>query len=178
VTVPAIGAIGGLAQSFAGFGLGETAGAGAGAASGTSTGLKLGAGSLAGGPSEAGAVTGLSGSSTTGGLEGSAGVEGTAGVEGSTGIGGSTGAEGTGGAGGSTGGEGGGFGEALTQAISSLEQSQQSASGAAQSLATGTAANPESAVVTVEDAQLAMQLASQIRNKAVEAAQQIFQTQV
>ncbi len=79
------------------------------------------------------------------------------------------------GAGGS---ESGGFGGALTQAISSLEQTQQSASGAAQALATGTASNPESSVVTVEDAQLAMQLASQIRTKAVEATQQIFQTQV
>jgi flagellar hook-basal body complex protein FliE len=74
--------------------------------------------------------------------------------------------------------ESGGFGAALTQAISSLEQTQQSASGAAQALATGTAANPESAVVTVEDAQLAMQLASQIRNKAVEGVQQLFQTQM
>ena len=79
---------------------------------------------------------------------------------------------------GTAGGESGGFGEALTQAISSLEQTQQSAGGAAQALATGTASNPESAVVTVEDAQLAMQLASQIRTKATEAAQQIFQTQV
>ena len=75
-------------------------------------------------------------------------------------------------------GESGGFGGALTQAISSLDQSQQSAAGAAQALATGTASNPESAVVTVENAQLAMQLASQIRTKAVEATQQIFQTQV
>ena len=33
-------------------------------------------------------------------------------------------------------------------------------------------------MVTVEEAQLAMQLASQIRTKATEAAQQIFQTQV
>ena len=79
---------------------------------------------------------------------------------------------------GTGGGESGGFGAALTQAISSLDQSQQSAASAAQALATGTASNPESAVVTVEDAQLAMQLASQIRTKAVEAAQQIFQTQV
>lgn len=72
----------------------------------------------------------------------------------------------------------GGFGEALSSAISSLEQTQQSASGAAQSLATGTASDPESAVVSIDEAQLAMQLASQIRAKATEAAQQIFQTQV
>jgi flagellar hook-basal body complex protein FliE len=100
------------------------------------------------GPSETSGATGVGGTSTPTGVEGTAS------------------------------GESGGFGEALTQAISSLDQSQQSASGAAQALATGTASNPESAVVTVENAQLAMQLASQIRTKAVEAAQQIFQTQV
>jgi flagellar hook-basal body complex protein FliE len=72
----------------------------------------------------------------------------------------------------------GGFGEALTGAVSSLEQTQSSADGAARALATGTVSDPESAVVTVEDAQLAMQLAGQIRTKATEAAQQIFQTQV
>lgn len=72
----------------------------------------------------------------------------------------------------------GGFGEALSSAISSLEQTQQGATGAAQSLATGTASDPESAVVSIDEAQLAMQLASQIRTKATEAAQQIFQTQV
>lgn len=76
-----------------------------------------------------------------------------------------------------TGGEG-GFGGALTNAISSLEQTQQSADGASQALASGTASSPESAVLTVQDAQLEMQLAAQIRTKAVEAAQSIFQTQV
>jgi flagellar hook-basal body complex protein FliE len=77
-----------------------------------------------------------------------------------------------------TGGEPLSFGGALSEAVSSLEQTQQSAAGASQELAMGTASNPESAVVTVEDAQLAMQLASQIRTKATEAAQSIFQTQV
>jgi flagellar hook-basal body complex protein FliE len=72
----------------------------------------------------------------------------------------------------------GNFGEALTSAVSSLDQTQQSANSAARALATGTVSDPESAVVTVEDAQLAMQLAGQIRTKATEAAQQIFQTQV
>jgi flagellar hook-basal body complex protein FliE len=81
-----------------------------------------------------------------------------------------------GGVGGVTG--AGGFGEALTGAVSSLEQTQSSADSAAQALATGTVSDPESAVVTVEDAQLAMQLAGQIRTKATEAAQEIFQTQV
>jgi len=78
----------------------------------------------------------------------------------------------------SVGGESGGFGGELTQAISSLEKTQQSADSASQALATGKVADPESAVVTVEDAQMAMDLASQIRTKATEAAQSIFQTQV
>jgi flagellar hook-basal body complex protein FliE len=70
------------------------------------------------------------------------------------------------------------FGGALTEAVGALEKQQQSASQASQALALGTVADPEAAVVTVEDAQLAMQLASQIRSKATEAAQTIFQTQV
>ena len=71
-----------------------------------------------------------------------------------------------------------GFGSELTEAISSLEKTQQSSDSASQALATGTVKDPESAVVTVEDAQMAMELAAQIRSKATEAAQTIFQTQV
>ncbi len=82
------------------------------------------------------------------------------------------------GAGAAAGGESGSFGGELTEAISSLEQTQDSASSASQALAAGTVSDPESAVVTVEDAQLAMELASQVRNKATEAAQNIFNTQV
>jgi flagellar hook-basal body complex protein FliE len=70
------------------------------------------------------------------------------------------------------------FGGALTDAISSLETTQQNASAASQALATGKVADPEAAVATVEDAALAMQLAAQIRSKATEAAQTIFNTQV
>ncbi len=75
-------------------------------------------------------------------------------------------------------GPGNGFSGALTEAVSSLEKTQQSGDSAAQALATGTVSDPESAVVTVQDAQMAMQLASQLRTKAVEAATSIFQTQV
>ncbi len=155
MTIPPIGAIGSvLSQGVAGLGPGETSGVGAGA-TGASTSLS---------PSAPAAAE-----QTTGASSGAGGVGGISGLESPPASGG---VEGTGG------GESGGFGEALTQAISSLDQTQQSADGAAQALATGTASNPESAVVTVEDAQLSMQLASQIRTKAVEAAQQIFQTQV
>lgn len=75
-------------------------------------------------------------------------------------------------------GEAGGFGGELTEAISSLEKTQDSASSASQALATGNVSDPESAVVTVQDAQLAMELAGQIRTKATEAVQSIFNTQV
>jgi flagellar hook-basal body complex protein FliE len=77
-----------------------------------------------------------------------------------------------------SGGESGGFSSELSNAISSLEQTQTSADSASRALATGKAQDPESAVATVADAQMAMDLAAQIRTKATEAAQNIFQTQV
>jgi flagellar hook-basal body complex protein FliE len=70
------------------------------------------------------------------------------------------------------------FGSELTEAISSLESSQTSSDSASQALATGSVSDPESAVTTVEDASLEMQLAAQIRTKATEAVQTIFATQV
>jgi len=73
---------------------------------------------------------------------------------------------------------GGGFGDMLGGAMESLAKTQTEAAGAAQALATGEATDPTAVVMAVERAQLAMQLASQIRTKAVEAAQDIFHTQV
>jgi flagellar hook-basal body complex protein FliE len=72
----------------------------------------------------------------------------------------------------------GGFGSMLSSSIQSLSATQNEAAGAAQALATGEATDPTAVVMAVERAQLAMQLASQIRTKAVEAAQDIFHTQV
>ena len=71
-----------------------------------------------------------------------------------------------------------GFGGMLSNAISSLEKTQTDAASASQALATGTATDPTQVVTTVERARLAMQLASQIRTKAVEAYTDIFHTQV
>jgi flagellar hook-basal body complex protein FliE len=105
---------------------------------------------------------------------GAEGAEGAAGVEGLGGLGGSEAA----GAAATAGGGAPSFGNALTEAISSLEEGQQGAAAASQALATGKVSDPEAAVTTVEDAALEMQLASQIRTKATEAAQTIFQTQV
>jgi flagellar hook-basal body complex protein FliE len=73
---------------------------------------------------------------------------------------------------------GSGFGDLLGKSLQSLADSQTEASSAAQALATGQASDPTAVVMAVERAQLAMQLASQIRTKAVEAAQDIFHTQV
>ena len=71
-----------------------------------------------------------------------------------------------------------GFGGMLTNAIGKLDQTQVDAAGAAQSLVDGTATDPSQVVMQVERAQLAMQLASQVRNKAVEAYTDIWHTQV
>jgi flagellar hook-basal body complex protein FliE len=73
---------------------------------------------------------------------------------------------------------GGSFGSMLSSSIQGLADTQSEAAGAAQALATGQATDPTAVVMAVERAQLAMQLASQIRTKAVEAAQDIFHTQV
>jgi flagellar hook-basal body complex protein FliE len=155
-----IAPIGGIGGSLS---LGQLGSAGSEPAAGLGLGEASGTSGSALGSSKAAA----------GGVTGAGGLEGIGSVEGSTGIEGAGAAESTGAGSGS-----GGLGEALTNAISSLDQTQQSASSAAQGLATGTISDPEAAVVTVEEAQLAMQLASQIRTKATEAAQQLFQTQV
>jgi flagellar hook-basal body complex protein FliE len=76
------------------------------------------------------------------------------------------------------GGAGGSFGSALTGAINSLEQSQANATTASQQLATGQLTDPTQAITSVENASLAMDLASQIRTKLVDAVNTVFQTQV
>jgi flagellar hook-basal body complex protein FliE len=72
----------------------------------------------------------------------------------------------------------GGFGDLLGGALQSLTASQTDAAQAAQQLASGQATDPTAVVMAVERAQLSMQLASQIRTKAVEAVNDIFHTQV
>jgi flagellar hook-basal body complex protein FliE len=72
----------------------------------------------------------------------------------------------------------GSFGSMLGDSISALAKTQTDAAAQAQALATGQADDPTAVVMSVERAQLSMQLAGQIRNKAVEAAQEIFRTQV
>ena len=76
------------------------------------------------------------------------------------------------------GGSAGGFGQMLSNAIDGLQNQQAEASSASQSLIDGTATDPTQVVMSVERARLGMQLAGQIRNKAVEAYTDIFHTQV
>ena len=77
------------------------------------------------------------------------------------------------------GGQGGGsFGGVLAQQLSGLQSVQDDAAKASQALATGQASDVSSVVMSVERARLAMQLASTLRNKAVESLQDIFHTQV
>jgi flagellar hook-basal body complex protein FliE len=71
-----------------------------------------------------------------------------------------------------------GFDGMLAKQVQGLTESQNEAAEAARSLADGTASDPESVVMAIERARLAMQLASQIRTKSVEAIQEIFHTQV
>ncbi len=79
---------------------------------------------------------------------------------------------------GTAGSDSGGFGSMLSQEVGKLSQLQDNATSAAQSLADGTATDPATVVTAVEKAQLAMQLAGQIRTKGAEAIADIFHTQI
>ncbi len=71
-----------------------------------------------------------------------------------------------------------GFSSVLGEQISKLSELQADAARAAEALATGTATDPAAVVMAVERAQLAMQLAGQLRTKGVEALNDIFHTTV
>jgi flagellar hook-basal body complex protein FliE len=75
-------------------------------------------------------------------------------------------------------GQGSGFGSMLADQLGKLEGMQNEGADASQALATGQASDPEAVVMAVERARLSMQLASTLRNKAVEAVNDVFHTQV
>jgi len=79
---------------------------------------------------------------------------------------------------GSTAAGGSSFGDTLTNAISSLENSQTTATQASEQLATGQITDPTQAITAVENASLAMDFASQLRNQLDTAATTLFQTQL
>jgi flagellar hook-basal body complex protein FliE len=72
----------------------------------------------------------------------------------------------------------GSFGDALTNAIGSLENSQDAASTASQQLATGQLTDPTTAITAVENASLTLDFAAQVRNQLDSAAQTLFSTQM
>ena len=71
-----------------------------------------------------------------------------------------------------------GAGNGFAKLVGQLTEQQEGAAQAAQQLAAGTASDPSQAVLAVERARLSMQLAAQIRTKAVESVNDIFHTQV
>jgi flagellar hook-basal body complex protein FliE len=75
-------------------------------------------------------------------------------------------------------GSGSGFGKVLVDQISKLEDLQVQAGDASRAIADGTASDPSAAVVAVERARMAMQLAAQLRTKGIEAFNDVFHTQV
>jgi flagellar hook-basal body complex protein FliE len=71
-----------------------------------------------------------------------------------------------------------GFGSMLADAVGELQGTQDAAAEQARALATGQTQDVVSVVTAVEEARLSMELAGQLRNKAVEAYTEIFRTQV
>jgi flagellar hook-basal body complex protein FliE len=84
---------------------------------------------------------------------------------------------GTGSVGGS-GASGTGFGDLLGKQIQGVADTQTDAAEQSRALATGEATDPTQVVMSVERAQLAMQMATTFRNKGVEAVQELMRTQV
>ncbi len=73
---------------------------------------------------------------------------------------------------------GGNFGGVLGKQLEQLSASQADATQQSAALATGEAKDPSTVVMAVERAQLEMQLATTLRNKGVEAVQELMRTQV
>jgi flagellar hook-basal body complex protein FliE len=70
------------------------------------------------------------------------------------------------------------FGQMLADTIGKLAETQADGAHQAQQLATGKAEDVSEVVMAVERASLSLQVAAQVRNKAVEAYQEIFRMQV
>ena len=75
-------------------------------------------------------------------------------------------------------GSGSGFENALAKSIGNLQDTQAQADQQVQAFATGQSQDMSSVVMSVEKASLELQLATQVRNKAVDAYNEIFRMQV
>ena len=70
------------------------------------------------------------------------------------------------------------FGAALLKSISEVNQSQINADKAAEQIAAGDTKNLHEAMIKLEEADISLRLMVQVRNKAVEAYQEIMRMQV
>jgi flagellar hook-basal body complex protein FliE len=71
-----------------------------------------------------------------------------------------------------------GFGAMLADALGKLSDLQTDAAAQSQALATGQAQSIDDVVLAVEKASLGLEVASQVRNKVVEAYQDVFRMQI
>ena len=71
-----------------------------------------------------------------------------------------------------------GFGEALSRAVASVNDLQLDARDATISMASGTGGDSAQALVTIEKANVSFQFALQIRNKLLEAYQEVMRMSV
>lgn len=77
-----------------------------------------------------------------------------------------------------TGGLGAGFGDLLKDAVAAVNQAQQSAEEAAKSLASGQSRDVTQTMIAVEKANVTFQLMLQVRNRLLEAYQEVMRIQV
>jgi flagellar hook-basal body complex protein FliE len=70
------------------------------------------------------------------------------------------------------------FGEALKKSIAEVNEAQISADKAAEQIAAGETKNLHGAMIKLEEADISLRLMVQVRNKAVEAYQEIMRMQV
>jgi len=106
-------------------------------------------------------LSGVSGLSAVAGLSGTAATTGTAATSGAA----------------ATTGSGNSFADMLASGMESVSATQQNADNLAVQVANGTLADPAQYTMAANEAQLALQLTTAIRNKAVDAFQEIMRMQ-
>jgi flagellar hook-basal body complex protein FliE len=73
---------------------------------------------------------------------------------------------------------GGAFGNVLTQAIHTVEQARSTAAGEVEKLLTGESGELHNTVLAAQRAEMSFELFLQVRNKAVQAYQEIMRMQI
>jgi flagellar hook-basal body complex protein FliE len=73
---------------------------------------------------------------------------------------------------------GGGFGHLLADALQKLDATQVQAANSSQAIATGQSQDISKVAMDIEEASLSLQLAVQVRNKVVDAYNDLFRMQI